>query len=77
MKSANQIAEQYERLRQYYIYKCWNGWDYTGQGEKMLNFIEETKTRYLSNIFNHFNGSISHEASTLIDKSVYSKKAAE
>ena len=77
MKSANQIVEQYERLRQYYICKCWDGWDYTGQGEKMLKFVEETKTRYLSNIFNHFNGRISNEISTLIDKSIYSKKAAE
>lgn len=77
MKSATQIAEQYEKLRRYYIAKCWCEWDYTGQGEKMLGIIEEIKERYLSNIINHFGSRKHYDIYAMIDRGVYMKKVAE
>lgn len=74
MKSLSQILNQYLRIKQQCVDNCWNGFDYTGKGEKRLLRVDSIHQRYLQNITN-FLGRLNEESvHTPVAKEVYTKE---
>ena len=76
MKTLKQIINQRNRPIQQSNYLCWDGWNYTGKGEKYIQKIESISQRYIDNYKEYFGATYSFELEQFyipLPKEIYMK----